>query len=61
MHSDYGVAFDEAGSWNSGNDFARNVVIFGVDYSPSSHTDNCKCNFLVLGIGPIYGINGSFG
>ena len=31
-----------------GNDFARNVVIFGVDNSSSSHTDNQKNNFLVL-------------
>ena len=31
------------------NDFARNVVIVGVDNSSSSHTDNQKNNFLVLG------------
>ena len=34
------------------NDFARNVVIVGVDNSSSSHTDNQKNNFLVLGEGP---------
>ena len=55
------VAFDGAGSWNFGNDFARNVVIFGVDNSWSFHTDNREKNFLVLGEGPTYGITGIFG
>ena len=32
-------------------DSARNVVTFGVDNSSSSHTDNQKSNFLVLGAG----------
>ena len=36
----WGLAFDGEGSWNFGNDFARNVGIFGVDNSSSSHTDN---------------------
>ena len=40
--------------------FARNVVIFGVDNSSSSHTDNKK-NFLVLGDGPTDGTNVSNG
>ena len=31
------------------NDFARNVIIFGIDNSSSSHADNQKNNFLVLG------------
>ena len=43
--------------WSFTNDFARNVVIFGVDNSSSSHTDNQKYNFLVLGYGPTEGIN----
>ena len=29
-YSSYGIAFDGLGSWSFGNDFARNVVIFGV-------------------------------
>ena len=49
------------GSWSFGNDFARNVVIFSVDNSSSSHTDNRKNNFLVLGEGPTQGINDSTG
>ena len=34
--------------WRSfGNDTARNVMIFGVDSSSSSHVDNHKNNFLI--------------
>ena len=33
LYSGWGIAFDRAGLWNLGNDFARNVVIFGVDNS----------------------------
>ena len=51
VYSGYGIAFDGAGLWNFGNDFARNVVIFGVDSSSSSHADNRKNNFLLLGEG----------
>ena len=58
MYSDYGITFDGAGSWNFGNNFARNVEIFCVDNSLSYYTNNCKNNFLVLGQGPISGING---
>ena len=31
-----GIAFFREGSWSFGNDFARNVVIFGLDNSSSS-------------------------
>ena len=34
------MALDGEGSWSFDNDFARNVVIFGVDHSSLSHTDN---------------------
>ena len=43
------------------NDTAINVIIFCVDNSSSSHAYNRKNNFLVLGEGPTFGINGSFG
>ena len=43
------------------NDTSRNVVIFDVDNSSSSHIDNSKNNFLVLGKGPVESINGSVG
>ena len=55
------TAFDGIGSWSFDNGTARNVVIFGADNSSSSHIDNPKNNFLVLGEGPIEGINGSVG
>ena len=43
------------------NDFAKNVIIHGVDNSSSSHSDNNKNNFLVLEEGSTDGINRSFG
>ena len=43
------------------NGSARNVIMFDVDTSSSSHTDNQKNDFLVLGEGPTFGINRSFG
>ena len=49
VYSGYRTAFDRAGSWSFGNDVARNVVTLGVDNSSSSHADNRKNNFLVLG------------
>ena len=35
---------DSAGSWSFDNDFARNIIIFGVDNSSSSRSDNRKNN-----------------
>ena len=61
MYSGYRIVFDGAGSWNFGDDFTRNVVIFGVDNSSSSHAENRKNKFLVLVNGLTYGINGRFG
>ena len=61
VYSGYEISLDRADSWSFDNDFARNVAIFGVDNSSSSHSDNRKNNFLVLGEGPTYGINGGFG
>ena len=49
------------GFWSFDNDTARNVIIFGVDTSSSSHSDNHKNNFLILGKGLTLGINRSFG
>ena len=42
------------------SNIARNVKIFGVDNSSSSHADNTKNNFLVSGECPIFEINGRF-
>ena len=43
-----------------GDGSTRNVF-FDVDNSSSSHVDNCKNNFLVLGEGPTDDINGTIG
>ena len=40
--------------------FARNVI-FEIDNSSPSHSDNLENNFLVLGEGPAHGIDGRFG
>ena len=61
VYSGYGMKLDRAGSWSCDNDFDRNFIIFGVDNSSSSYSDNRNNNFLILGEGPPYGINGSFG
>ena len=50
VHGGYRITFGSAGSWDS-----------GIDNSSSSHSDNQKNNFLMLGVGSTYGINGSFG
>ena len=61
MYSGCGMRFGGAGSWSFDNDTARNVLIFGVDNRSSSYVENRKNNFLVLGEGPTFRINGSFG
>ena len=33
VYSGCGITFESTGSWSFGNDFARNVIIFGVDNS----------------------------
>ena len=61
VYSDYGLEFDSKCLWSFNHDFARKVVIFRVDDILSSHSDNLKNDFLVLGEGKTSGINGSFG
>ena len=61
VYSDYGTTFDSLGSWSFDSDTARNVIIFGVDNTSSSHGENCKSNFLGLGEDPTFHINPSFG
>ena len=53
VYSGYGIILDSTGSWTFDNDFARNVIIFGVDNSSLS-------NLLILGEVPTYSINGRF-
>ena len=61
VYGGYGIAFDEGDWWSFDNGTARNVILFGVDNSSSSHVDNLKNNFLILSLGQTFGINGSFG
>ena len=55
------IAFVGKSLWSFGSNFARNVVIFGIDNSSPSDTDNLKNNFLVLGEGPTDSIYASTG
>ena len=59
VYRGYGIASDGKGEWSFGNDYARIVITFGVDNSSSSHADNLKNNFLILGEADIFGINES--
>ena len=61
MYSGYEIAFGGKDSWSFNDEFARNVMIFGVDHSSSFHTDNLKNEFLILGERNTFSINGSFG
>ena len=47
-------------TWSFNDNFAKNVIIFGVDNSSSSHPDNLENDFLILREGDAFGINGSF-
>ena len=61
VYTCYGSTFDSAGLWSFNNDTAREVTIFDVDNSSSSHADHRRNNFLALGEGPTFGINGRWG
>ena len=60
VYSGYGIILDSTGSWTFDNDFAGNVIIFGVDNSSLSKNYNHKNNLLILDEVPTYGINGRF-
>ena len=61
VYSGYGIAFDGKGEQSFGDDLTKNVTVFGVDNNSSSHTDNLKNDFLMLGEDPTFGINGRIG
>ena len=61
MYSGCGIKFDSAGSWSFNNGITKNIIIFGVNNSSSSHADNHKNDFLVLGKGLTFGMNETFG
>ena len=39
-YSGYGIGFERKGFYSIGDEVGRNVIIFGVDMSSSSHIDN---------------------
>ena len=56
-YSGYGVGFDRHGSFLfPGNGLGRNVIIFGVDMSSSTKTNDKKKEILILGKGPTQGL-----
>ena len=55
-YSGYGIGFDRKGCYSIGNEIGRNVIIFGVDMSSSSHIDYKKKDILILGKGPTQGL-----
>ena len=61
VYSGYVIAVDRRDEWSFGSNYARNIIISGVDNSSSSHTDNLTNIFLILGEGYTFGINGDFG
>ena len=56
-YSAYGNGFDGKGTFSfSGGGLGCNVIIFGVDMSSSTKIDNRKKDILILGKGPIQGL-----
>ena len=55
-YSGYGIGFDRKGSNSIGNEVGKNVIIFGVNMSSSSHIDNKLKGILILGKGPTQGL-----
>ena len=55
-YSGYGIVFDKKGFYSIGDEIGRNVIIFVVDMSLSSHIDNKNKDILILGKGPTQGL-----
>ena len=56
-YSGYGIAFDRHGSFSfPGTGLGRNVIMFRVDMSSSTNTDNRKKDILILDKGPAQGL-----
>ena len=51
QYNGHGIAFDSKGEFTrpSGQDYAKNVISFGVDSSSFRHSSNKTQNILVLG------------
>ena len=50
-YSRYGIGLDRKGFFSIGDEFSTSVIIFGVDMSSFSHTDDKKKDVLTLGKG----------
>ena len=48
VYRGYEITFDSADSWSFYNDLDRNVIIFDVDNTLSSHSDNRKNNLFSI-------------
>ena len=57
----HGKGYDSAGSLSFGNEFARNVIMFGIDKNSLRHFENRKYNVLILREEPTDYTNDSFG
>ena len=57
----HGKAYDSAGSLSFGNEFARNVIMFGIDKNSLRHFESRKYNVLILREEPTDYTNDSFG
>ena len=56
-YSGYGIGFDRHGFFSHpSGETGRNVIILGVDMSSSTKIDNRKKDILILGKGPIQGL-----
>ena len=60
VYSGYRTKLDSATPWSFSNDTVRNVVIFKIDNSSLSHSDNRNNKFLALREFPTFRTNGSF-
>ena len=55
-YSGYSIGFDRKGFFSIGDEVGKNVTIFEVDMSSSSHIGNKKKDILILGKGPKQGL-----
>ena len=55
----YGICFDRKGEFSFGNEYGRNVIIFGVNPTTSKYANNRANCVLILGKDFAQGINGT--
>ena len=55
-YSGYSIGFDRKGFFSIGDEVGRNVIIFGVEMSLSSHIGDKEKDILILGKGPTQGL-----